>query len=85
MEELMIRSLEEEWEYVKECERKGIDPYKSDDTFMCSDCSKCISVCRKRANEELTIKNRDFIAEVKHERRRKKTARSLACEVLQTH
>ena len=52
----MERTLEEEWEYAKECERKGIDPYKSDDTFMCSDCSKCISICRKRENEDLTIK-----------------------------
>lgn len=45
-----MTTLEELWDYLKECERKGIDPFKAKDISPCkdSDCSKCIVYCNKR-------------------------------------
>ena len=54
---MTFKTLEEEWDYYKECEKKGIDPFKSADVKPCQDCSKCLSVCEKRYGEKLTADN----------------------------
>ena len=51
-------TIEEEWEQIKKMEKEGIDllhPYKSEE--QCKDCTKCISVCPKRYDMDLTVKS----------------------------
>ena len=48
------RTLEEEWEYYKELEREGINPFEYAGE-PCKDCTKCISVCEKRKSADTTV------------------------------